>query len=142
MSQTQTDEKLIALKESYDDYIGIDQRYRENHLSADRGKKVKIYETEELRQKKESGIAYNIKSFGVKRTAAVSTSSTSSRTGKLLQKSLLLVNLLLHFVVALLAIFAVFIVMSGLVLPVIPEAFQMPAVIVSFVFTLVVIFKS
>lgn len=141
MSQTQTDEKLIALKESYDEYIGIDQRYRENHLSADRGKKVKIYESDELRQKKESGIAYNIKSFGSKRTIAEST-STSSRTSKVLQKSLLIVNLLLHFVVALLAVLAVFVIMNVLVLPVIPENFHTPAVIVSYIFTLVVIFKS
>lgn len=141
MSQTQTDEKLIALQESYNKIMGIDKNYRENLLSAENGKKVKIYESEELQKIKEKGIAHKMTSFGSRGSATKST-STSSRFSKTLRKSLLVVNLLLHFAFSLLAVFAVFIIMSAIVLPVIPEFAKMPAVVISYIFTLVVIFKS
>lgn len=136
MSQNNIDEKILELHENYKKVMGIDKNYRNNVLSSEFGKKTKIYESEELKQK-EKGIAFKVKSF-----ASKGSTSTSKSISKVFSITSLLIGLVVHLLVSLVAVFAIYVTLQALVFPIIPVSFVMPVTILSFIFAFVVVFKS
>lgn len=139
---SQIDEKILELQAGYDKYISIDQRYRENTLSAHQGKKIKIYESDEIKQKKEKGIAHNMYKYAPQPVSSATNKALSLLSTQLYKTSINLLLLTLHVILSIVALLVVYVVMQVLVLPMIPEVYQTPSIIVAAIFTFVLIFKA